>query len=102
MRSKVDRGEMAAECLAPHAPVAVALFSARDSATIAGMQRRTFLKRGLLGGAVLAVGGVGALAAYPSRVKYAPTEPLRVLNPRTFNIMASVAARVVTAEGADP
>lgn len=66
------------------------------------MQRRTFLKRGLFGGAILALGGGGALAVYPSKVSYVAREALHVLDARTFNIMAAIAARVVTAEGADP
>jgi hypothetical protein len=65
------------------------------------MKRRAFLKRGLLGGAVLAAGGAG-LALYPARSLYAPTRALAVFNARQFNVLAAIAARVVTAPGADP
>jgi hypothetical protein len=64
------------------------------------MQRRAFLKRGLLGGAVLAAGGVG-VALYPSRIRYTARETLALLDANSFNVMASIAARVVTAQGAD-
>lgn len=66
------------------------------------MQRRTFLKRGLLGGALLAIGGGTALVFSPGKMRYSPTAPLRVLNRKTFNVMAAIAARVVTAPGANP
>lgn len=64
------------------------------------MERRTFLKRGLMGGAVLALGATG-LAVFPSGPLAAPTEPLRVLTPTTFGVMVAIARRVITAEGAD-
>lgn len=63
--------------------------------------RRTFLKRGLLGGAVLLLGGVG-LAAFPSGALDAPKEPLLTLTPATFGVLVAIARRVVTSEGADP
>lgn len=66
------------------------------------MNRRSFLKRGLAGGALLALGGGAGLAAWPSRVVHVPTEPLVALTPKAFNTMAAVAARVVTVPAADP
>ncbi len=66
------------------------------------MNRRTLLKRGLLGGAVLLLGGGGTLALLPSKSNGAPTEPLLALNASAFNVLVAVAARVVTAKGADP
>jgi hypothetical protein len=65
------------------------------------MQRRTFLKRGLLGGAVLVLGGAG-VALQPTRRTATPRAPLQVLDERGFQIMAAIAARVVPVEGADP
>jgi|GEM_PF-680049 len=63
--------------------------------------RRTFLKRGLLGGALLFLGGAG-LALFPSReVVPAGPAPL-VLEPRSLQVLAAFAARAVTAPGADP
>jgi len=64
--------------------------------------RRTFLKRGLFGGALLAIGGSTTLALFPSRQQYSPTGPLKVLSPGRFNVLAAMAARFVTAPGADP
>jgi len=63
--------------------------------------RRSFLKKGLLGGVLLALGGVG-LAFYPSRDVGTATMPLAVLEPRSFQVLVAVASRVVTAKGADP
>lgn len=66
------------------------------------MNRRAFLKRGLFGGALLAVGGGAGLSLWPGRVLHRPTGPLLALTPETFNVMAAIARRVVTAPGADP
>jgi hypothetical protein len=63
--------------------------------------RRRLLKTGLLGGALLALGGTG-LALYPSRQVGAPTSPLACLTPRSFQVLVAVASRVVSAKGADP
>ena len=68
----------------------------------ARMNRRVFLKRGLLGGALLAVGGGTGLALWPSTERYRPQGPLSVLDERRFAILAAIAARVVTAPTADP
>lgn len=65
------------------------------------MNRRSFLKRGLAGGALLALGGGAGLALWPSRIVYVPTGPLQSLTPKAFNVMAAVASRVVTVPGAD-
>jgi hypothetical protein len=66
------------------------------------MTRRTFLQRGLLGGALLLLGGGTGLYLYPSREVGAPTEPLVVLTPSAFQVLVAVAARIVVVEGADP
>jgi len=63
--------------------------------------RRTFLKTGLLGGALLAVAGTG-LALFPTRHLATPPRPLRVLDDRGFQVMVAVASRVVFDPGADP
>jgi hypothetical protein len=65
------------------------------------MDRRSFLKKGLLGGAVLVLGG-GAIALQPTRHLASPSGPLRVLDERGFQVMVAIAARVVPVEGADP
>src|SRR4051812_16051734 len=66
------------------------------------MQRRQFLRRGVFGGALLALGTGTGLALFPSLVKYRPRKPLEVLTPARFNVIATIASRVVTNPGADP
>jgi hypothetical protein len=63
--------------------------------------RRRFLRTGLLGGALLALGGVG-LAFYPSKEVGVAKAPLEVLDARAFQVLIAVAGRVVTAKGRDP
>ena len=65
------------------------------------MNRRAFLKTGLVGGALLALGGTG-LALFPTRHLAAPTRPLRVLDDRGFQVMVAVAGRVIIDPGSDP
>ena len=64
------------------------------------MNRRTFLKRGLAGAAVLALGG-GTLAVLPTKEIAAPTRALAVVSARHFQVLVAVAKRVVP-ETADP
>ncbi len=66
------------------------------------VHRRTFLKRGLLGAALLAIGGGSALALWPTLSTGVPTRPIVALSPRAFQVLVAVARRVVTTEGADP
>jgi hypothetical protein len=63
--------------------------------------RRGFLKKGLFGGLVLALGG-GGLALYPSGHVASPTAPLLVLEPASFQVLVAVAGTIVVAKGADP
>lgn len=65
------------------------------------MERRTFLRRGLLGGLVLAAGGVSYRFTRPSARLAAPREPLSVLDERSFQVMLAVARRVLTVPGVD-
>ncbi|MFT3770187.1 MAG: twin-arginine translocation signal domain-containing protein [Minicystis sp.] len=65
------------------------------------MDRRGFLKKGLLGGAVLVLGGAG-IALQPTRRIAAPIAPLQVLDERGFQVLVAIAARIVTVEGVDP
>ena len=65
------------------------------------MQRRTFLKRGLVGGALLALSAAG-LALWPGDRSAAPRRPLAVLSPRAFPVLVAVAARVLQGTTADP
>ena len=66
------------------------------------MNRRTFIRRGLFGGLLLAVGGSIGLAAWPSDQRVRPRRPLRALDERQFAVLAAVAARTVVADKADP
>jgi hypothetical protein len=66
------------------------------------MTRRGFLKRGLLGGLVLTVGGGLGLGLWPSRKDAVPKRWLKVLDERRFAVLAAVTARTVRAPGADP
>jgi hypothetical protein len=62
--------------------------------------RRTFLRTGLFGGALLALGGAG-LALYPTRHVASPLRPLRVLDDRGFQVLVAIARRVIVDPGAD-
>jgi len=66
------------------------------------MNRRSFLRRGVWGGLLLAVGGSIGLVAWPSDEKVHARRPLRALTPRQFAVLAAVAGRTVTAPAADP
>lgn len=64
------------------------------------MKRRAFLKRGLAGGALLAIAGAG-LSLIPSKRIATATAPLLVLDDTAFQAMAAISARVLP-EDADP
>jgi hypothetical protein len=66
------------------------------------MDRRTFIRRGLFGGILLAVGGSFGLALWPSDQRLRPRRPLLALDERQFAVLAAVAARTVIAPRADP
>ena len=57
------------------------------------MNRRSFVQRGLFGGAILLFGG-GGLALYPTRHLGSPTKALRVLDDRGFQVVVVLAERV--------
>lgn len=63
--------------------------------------RRSFLQKGLFGGALLALGG-GGLALVPPRRGSTPPRPLLSLSEPSFQVLVAFAARVVVAPGADP
>lgn len=66
------------------------------------MKRRTFLKRGLLGGTLLALGGGAGLWMWPARMDHSPRGGTKVLDSVEFAVLAAIAARVVRVPGADP
>lgn len=65
------------------------------------MNRRTFIRRGLFGGLLLAVGGSVRLVAWPSDERLRARHPLRALDARKFAVLAAIAARTVPASDAD-
>lgn len=64
------------------------------------MDRRTFLKRGAIGGALLAL-GAGGLLAWPGRMVAAPKRALKSIDGRAFQVLVAVAQRIVAVPGAD-
>src|SRR5688572_4048525 len=62
--------------------------------------RRGFLKKGLLGGALLALGGGAGLALRSTRLGKPARAPLRLLSPAQHAVLAAIAARVVPGDGA--
>ncbi len=60
-----------------------------------GKSRRSFLRKGIFGGLVLAVGGAGFLASRRSRVLDLPAQGLLVLDLTEYAVLMSVAARVL-------
>src|SRR5262245_45678716 len=59
-----------------------------------GESRRSFLKKGLIGGVLLAGAALG-LAKFPGRLSHKPRRALRVFDEREFAVVAAVAARIV-------
>jgi hypothetical protein len=66
------------------------------------MTRRTFLKRGLIGGALLILGGGATLTLLPTRESGTPLHPLEVLDPRAFQVLVAIARRLVSHPAANP
>lgn len=64
--------------------------------------RRSFLKKGLLGGLLLAVGGAGAIALRPTVKKVSPRSQLLVFSPDEYAIFAAIAECVVAAPEGSP
>jgi hypothetical protein len=65
------------------------------------MDRRTFLRRGVFGGAILLAGGA-TIHLWPVPSTYAPRQPLLCVDARGFAILAAIAARTVHDPIADP
>jgi hypothetical protein len=64
--------------------------------------RRRLLKRGVLGGALLLVGGALPLSLRSTLVTRRPRGPLRLLSAEEHAIFAALAARVAPGDGAGP
>lgn len=67
-----------------------------------GIPRRGFLKKGILGGALLLVGGALPLALRSGRPGPSPRRPLVLLTPAEHGTFAAIAARIVPGDGAGP
>jgi hypothetical protein len=64
--------------------------------------RRRLLKRGLLGGALLLVGGAVPLALRSTLVRKPPARRLKLLTEDEHAIFAAIAARIAPGDGAGP
>jgi len=65
-----------------------------------GLERRTFLKIGLSGAAMLAVGGIGL--GIRSSVLVEPSGPLHCLTPRQYSIFSAIADCIISPTEAMP
>jgi hypothetical protein len=66
------------------------------------VQRRSFLKRGLVGGALLLVAGGTVVAIIPGDTSVKPTGQLFSISAKAFPVLAAVAARVLAGTTASP
>jgi hypothetical protein len=71
-------------------------------AGVSSPDRRRLLKRGLLGGVLLFLGGAVPLALRSTLVRVRPKHPLKILSEDEHAIFAAVAARVAPGDGAGP
>jgi hypothetical protein len=67
-----------------------------------GQSRRGFLKKGLFGGAVLALGGAGFFATRPTRLVGMPQEGLLTFDEKEYAVVHAIAARMVPARPGFP
>jgi hypothetical protein len=65
-------------------------------------ERRGFLKKGLLGGAILALGGGSALFVRKGKEVDLPAEGLLALNAREYAVVSAIAARMIPVSGDFP
>jgi hypothetical protein len=66
------------------------------------LDRRRFLKRGLVGGALLFLAGTVPLALRSTLRRRAPAGPLRLLDEDEYAVFAAAAARLAPGPGAGP
>lgn len=59
------------------------------------MNRRSFVQKGLLGGALLTLGGGGFLALRRGPMAYSPATELKFLSLAEFNVFAAFADRII-------
>lgn len=66
------------------------------------MQRRSLLKRGLLGGVLLTVAALGGIALMPGDSSVKPAGKLFTIDAKNFPVLVAVAARVLAGTTASP
>jgi hypothetical protein len=66
------------------------------------MGRRRFVKRGLLGGALLLLAGAVPVALRSTLVGRRPRRPLELFSVEEYAVFAAIAARIVPGDGAPP
>jgi hypothetical protein len=66
------------------------------------MERRSFLKVGVFGGLLLAIGGGLAIGLRPGDRSVRPTRALNVISEAAFPVLVAVAARVTRGTSASP
>ena len=66
------------------------------------MQRRSLIKRGLFGGALLFVGSAVGVGIIPGDVSVKPSGALFAISAKAFPVLAAVAARVLAGTTASP
>jgi hypothetical protein len=71
-----------------------------SSSSATDPHRRLFLKKGLLGGALLFLAGALPVALRPGLEALRPRRPLRLFTPREYAVFAAIAARIVPGDGA--
>ncbi|HEY0711844.1 MAG TPA: hypothetical protein VGF45_04165 [Polyangia bacterium] len=62
--------------------------------------RRALFRKGLLGGALLAIGGTGVVALRGTRLGPEPKSALKLFSREEHSIFAAIAARIVPGDGA--
>src|SRR5688572_6887449 len=67
-----------------------------------GRARRGFLKKGVFGGALLAIGGLGFLASRSSKKAPSPPEPLVTFDEYEYAVVYAIAARLIPARPGFP
>jgi hypothetical protein len=72
------------------------------NATASQLDRRTLLKRGLLGGGILLVGGALPFVLRSTAIGRPPRRELQLLSREEHAVLAAVAARIVPGDGAGP
>ena len=74
----------------------------RERILLPGETRRSFLGKGIVGGALLVLGGSGATLVFRRTRLRTPLAPLKVLSLEEYSVIASIADRVIPAGNGFP